>query len=152
MFGRSNSAFGTPNHDLHTMRRKSLEPFLNTQSVQKLEPVIQKVMDHMMERVQGLQGKNKMINLFDLFSSLTGDVTGEYAFNKNFGYLDDPDFSPWWHKTIMDFSENGHKFKQFGWLEPTVRSLPRWVVRIINPQVISILNMTDVSALKGPIT
>ncbi|KAL9105017.1 MAG: hypothetical protein Q9163_000114 [Psora crenata] len=143
MFGRSNSAFGTPNHELHHMRRTSLEPFLNTNSVQKLEPVIQSVVDKLVSRLHGLQGSGTPINMFDVFSSLTGDVTGEYAFAKDFGYLADVDFSPWWHKTIMDFSENGHKFKQFGWLEPMMRSMPRWFVSIVNPQVMSILNMTD---------
>lgn len=52
----------------------------------------------------------------DAFACLTGDVVGQYAFAKPYGLLDDPDFSPYWHKLMMDVSENTHLLKQFGWL------------------------------------
>ncbi len=146
MFGPSQSTFQTADHDLHHIRRAALMPFFSTASVKKVEPFIQEVTDKLTARLYGLKGSGKPINLLDVFSSFTGDVTGKYAFNKDFGYLDTPDFAPWWHQTIMDFSENGHKFKQFEWLEPLQRNLPRWFVKIVNPQVLSIFAMNDVHA------
>ena len=135
---------GTIPHDLHRVRRGAIAPFLSKQSVQKLEPRVHFVIDKLISRFQALQGSDTCVNLIDAFSALTGDIIGQYAFAQPYGFMDSPDFSPWWHKAWMEISENSHKFKQFGWLEPTLKMMPLWAVRILNPQMVPLIEMQEV--------
>ncbi|KAL8784865.1 MAG: hypothetical protein Q9195_008858 [Heterodermia aff. obscurata] len=143
MFGNSSSMFGTLPHDLHRIRRGAMAPFLSKQSVQKLEPKVQLVIDKLTSRFDALRGSDTSINLIDAFSALTGDIIAQYAFAQTHGFIDSPDFSPWWHKAWMDVSENGYKFKHINWLEPTLRRMPLWAVRILNPQMVALIEMQD---------
>lgn len=145
MFGKATSTFATISHDLHRIRRSAIAPFLSKQSVQRLEPTVQSVISQLTTRFLALQGTGQSVNLIDAYSALTGDVISQYAFAKPYGFLEEEDFAPWWHKAWMDVSENGHKFKQFAWLEPILRRMPRWAVRLLSPQTMSLLEMQDVS-------
>ena len=71
----------------------------------------------------------------DVFSCLTGDVAGMYAFAAPYGFLDDETFRPDWHGGIMQVSANGHLLKQFGWLMPLMKSLPDALVKRLSPPV-----------------
>lgn len=148
MFGRTTSTLGTIPHDLHRIRRGAIAPFLSKQSVQKLEPKVQFVIEKLISRFNALQGSDTCVNLIDAFAALTGDVIAQYAFAQPYGLMDSPEFAPWWHKAWMDVSENGHKFKQFGWLEPTLRIMPLWIVRILNPQMVALIQMQDVGKIE----
>ncbi len=141
MFGRASSTFGTPGHELHRIRRAALSPFFSKASVQKLEPVVQLMVDKLVSRLEKLQGSGAILNLFEVFSALTGDVIGQYAFAKPLGLLDSPDFAPQWHRAIFDISENGHMLKHFTWMEPLMRSMPLWLVRMMNPQIMPLIEL-----------
>ena len=41
----------------------------------------------------------------------------------------------------------GHTYKQFGWLAPTLRSLPQSLVKKIDPQLTLLFNFQDVSGM-----
>lgn len=141
MFGRSTSTFGTSEHDLHRFRRSALSPFFSKSSVQRLEPTVQSVADKLVSRLEILRGSGSNINLIDAFSALAGDVIGHYAFAKSLGFMDSPHFAPHWHKAMMDVSENGYLLVHFTWIEPLLRSMPLWLVRLMNPQIISLIEM-----------
>lgn len=141
MFGRATSSFGTPEHDLHLIRRGALNPLFSKISVQRLEPVVQLMVDKLVSRLENLQGSGSKVNLVDAFSSLTGDVIGQYAFAKPLGLLDSPDFASHWHKAIMDISENSHMPKHFTWVEPLLRSMPLWPVRLMSPQSMPLIEL-----------
>ncbi len=141
MFGRATSTFGTPGHELHRIRRAALSPFFSKASVQQLEPVVQLMVDKLVTRLEKSQGSGAILNLIDVFSALTGDVIGQYAFAKPLGLLDSPDFAPQWHKAIIDISENGHMLKHLTWMEPLLRSMPLWLVRVMNPQIMPMIEL-----------
>ena len=141
MFGRATSTFGTPGHELHRIRRATLSPFFSKASVQQLEPVVQLMVDKLMSRLEKLQESGAILNLIDVFSALTGDVIGQYAFAKPLGLLDGPEFAPQWHRAILDLSENGHMLKHFTWMEPLLRSMPLWLVRMMNPQAMPLIEL-----------
>ena len=145
MFGKMTSMFGTIDHDLHRIRRAAFASFLSKQSVQRLEPTVQQVVNKLVTRFHDLQGSGTSVNLIDAYAALTGDIIAQYAFAKPYGFMDSPDFTPQWHKTWMGISENGHLLKQFGWIEPAMRSMPVWLVKILSPQTMILINMQDVS-------
>ncbi|KAL8744897.1 MAG: hypothetical protein Q9184_007940, partial [Pyrenodesmia sp. 2 TL-2023] len=139
MFGVRYTFFATVDHDLHRLKRNNFAPYLSKASLQKLEPGIQSVIDHMVFKLREIQGTGKVFNLLDLFGCLTGDVIGQYAFASSYGLLDGPDFSPHWHKLMMDVSMNGHLLKQFGFLMPLMKAMPIWLVKLTSPGTMALI-------------
>ena len=144
MFGKTISGLGTESHELHRIRRGALANFFSKVSVQRFEPVVQSVVDRLVDRLQQVRVADVPVNLLDVFSSFTADVISQYSFAKPYGYLDDPHFAPHWHRTMMDVSQNSHLLKQFGWLEPLMRSMPIWLAQIFTPQMMSLIYMQEV--------
>lgn len=139
MFGLKTGHLATVNHELHRIRRGIFAHYLSKATLFRLEPGIQSVIDKLMARFEGLKGSGRNVNLVDVYASLTGDVIGQYAFAQTYGFLDDPDFAPYWHKLIMGVSQNGHMLKQFGWMMPLMQAMPDWLVKIVQPQMMTLL-------------
>jgi hypothetical protein len=58
--------------------------------------------------------------------------------------LDSPDFSPVWVETIKATAAAGHLMKQFPWIFPVIRALPRSVVGAMNPGMLLLLDFQEV--------
>ena len=147
MFGLKTAFLVTESHELHRIRRGIFAHYLSKATLQRLEPGIQSVMDKLVSRFEGLRGSSRNVNLSDVYACLTGDVIGQYAFAQTYGFLDDPDFSPYWHNLMMDVSQNGHVLKQFGWIMPLTKAMPDWLVKLVQPQMMSLLNFQRVCLL-----
>ena len=76
----------------------------------------------------------------------SADVMGQYAFAQSYGLLDGPDFSPHWHKTLMEVSMNGHLLKQFGFLMPLMKAMPIWLVELTSPGTMTLIRFQRVLA------
>ena len=100
-FGIRYGFFATCSHELHRIRRNALAHFFSKASLLRLEPGIQSVVDRLVQRLHGIKGSGKVLNLYNVYASLTGDIIGQYAFAKPYGFLDDEDFSPYWHEIMM---------------------------------------------------
>ena len=144
-FGLKYAGFATESHELHRIRRSAVAHYFSKASLQRLEPGIQSVIDKLMGILNNLKGSGKVINLIDMYACLTGDIISRYAYAKELGFLDDPDFSPWWHKLIMEVSINGHFMKQFPWMLELLMSLPKSVVEKMNPLMGSLIEFQLVS-------
>ena len=147
MFGLRYSFFATEDHDLHRIRRAAFAHYLSKASLQRLEPGIQSVVDNLVSRLHGLKESGKVLNLYNVYGALTGDVIGQYAFAQSYGFLQDPDFSPHWHHTMMDVSQNGHLLKQFGFLLPMMQAMPEWLVKLTTPQMMTLVNFQKVQCV-----
>jgi cytochrome P450 len=101
MFGTTNAAVGTTDHDLHRMRRSALNPFFSKQAVMKLEPVIQGNIDRLRDRLADTAGTGIPVNISDAFTCLSADIIGAYAFGEGYGLLDCEDFCPRWRLLMM---------------------------------------------------
>lgn len=143
-FGPTVAVFSTESHELHRARAGALAPFFSKASVSKLEPVVQSVVNQLVARLRALGGTGGNVNLIDAFTSLTTDVISQYAFARPFGFLQSSDFSPHWHRLMMDLSEAFHLFKQFGWLEPMMRSLPPSFAKKASPKLVAMFDLQDV--------
>lgn len=147
MFGMKTAFFATESHELHRIRRGVFAHYLSKATLLRLEPGIQSVIDKLVSRLEGLRGSGRNVNLLDVYASLTGDIIGQYAFAQPYGLLDDPDFSPYWHKLIMGVSPNGHILKQFGWMMPLMKAMPPWLVKIVQPQMMTLIEFQQVCFL-----
>ena len=130
--------------ELHRIRRDVFAHYLSKATLLKLEPGIQSVLDRMVSRFEDLKGSGRKVNLFDVYASLTGDIIGQYAFAQRYGLLDEPDFSPYWHEVIMGVSKNSHILKQFGWMMPLMQAMPPWLVKIVQPQMMPLIEFQQV--------
>ncbi|KAK5292441.1 putative P450 monooxygenase [Cryomyces antarcticus] len=133
MFGTSLAAVGTTGHELHKLRRSALNPFFSKRSVTQLEPVIQENIDRLCTKLRGFAGTSTSVNLVDVFTCLSADVIGSYAFGQSYGFLEAPKFYPGWHKLMMDLSRSSHLMKQFGWLYSVMTLLPERLVSLLHP-------------------
>ena len=147
MFGLKTGALATESHELHRIRRGIFAHYLSKATLLRLEPGIQSVIDTLVSRFEGLKGSGRSINLLDVYACLTGDIIGQYAFAQTYGFLDDPDFSPYWHRLMMDVSQNGLILKQFGWLMPLMQAMPDWLVKVVQPQMTALLEFQRVCSL-----
>lgn len=148
MFGLKHSFLVTQNHELHRMRRGNFAHYFSKASLVRLEPGIQTIIAKFVSRVRECQGTGQVVNLLDLFACLTGDIIGQYAYARPFGLLDDKNFSPYWHKVMMEVSINGHMLKQFGWIMPLMQSMPDWMVMKTNPLMMTLINFQRVISSK----
>ncbi|MCJ1457978.1 hypothetical protein MMC28_008347 [Mycoblastus sanguinarius] len=143
MFGHSTSTLAAVSHEVHRTRKAAIAPFLSKASVQRLEPAVQSVITKMVQRLQEFQSSGRVVNVIDVYAALTTDVITQYAFAESFNFMDHPDFAPFWRPMWMDINENSHVKKQFGWFEPMMRSLPKWLAKIMNPQMASFMKYQD---------
>ena len=144
MFGTDEAFFSTESHELHRIRRAAFTRYLSKSTLVRLEPGIQSVVDKLASRFEGMKGSGRNVNLLDAYACMTADVVGQYAFAKTYGFLDDPDFTPQWHKMLMEVSENGHFVKQFGFMVPLMKSMPDWFVKLVLPQMWALIEFQQV--------
>ncbi|KAJ5374407.1 hypothetical protein N7517_006413 [Penicillium concentricum] len=135
MFGAPASSFGTVDHRRHRIRRQPMNPFFSQQRIRHLEPMIRRMIDKLSKGMRDWKGRNTPLHIYHAFNAYTTDVVAEYTMGESFHYLDDPDFTPQWSKTIEAIVRVGTQFKQFRWVFTLFELLPRWLVMIINPHI-----------------
>ncbi|KAL8934024.1 MAG: hypothetical protein Q9216_006112 [Gyalolechia sp. 2 TL-2023] len=142
-FGPLQYTFASVGHELHRQRRAAVAPYFSKALVQQLEPSVQGMVDKVTSRLEPFKGTGAVLNLVDLFACLTSDIICQYSFGAPYGYLDQPEFAPYWHKAVMEASENSHFFKHFPWIDDGFRLLPSSVVKNMAPQLASLFVLGD---------
>ena len=145
LFGNTTtSMFGTLPHDLHRQRRAALNPYFSKQSVTRLTPVIQSLVDALCGRFRDAQKSGESVNLGVAYCGLTTDIITEYSFGKPYGFLTRPDFGSDFHALLVQGGLVSHLVKQFGWLFPMMQAMPTWFVAMVNPQMMSLIGLENV--------
>lgn len=151
MFGLRTSILVTESHELHRIRRGAVAQYFSVSSIRRLKPGVQFQIDKLIARLHDLKGSDTIINLLDVFGSLTADIISQYGFARAYGFLDDPNFSPSWHKMLMDIAENGHLLKQFGWMLPLMQAMPVWMAKVMFPRMQALIGWQAVRQAQWPI-
>ena len=141
-FGPQLSSFATEDHDLHRIRRSAVAPFFSRASVSQLEPTVQANVNKLMSRLRDFAKSGQPVNLINAYMALTVDIITNYAFASPFGFLDVPDFAPYWRSLMVDVSEMSHMLKQFGFIDPVMRSFPETFAMKMNPKLTSLFALT----------
>ncbi|OQE05163.1 hypothetical protein PENVUL_c026G07851 [Penicillium vulpinum] len=135
MFGAPASSFGSVDHRRHRIRRQPMNPFFSQQRIRHLEPMIRGLIDKLRKGMRDWKERDTPLDIYHAFNAYTTDVVVEYTMGESFHYLDDPDFTPQWSKTIEAIVEIGVQFKQFRWILSFFELLPQWLVVRINPHI-----------------
>ena len=85
MFGFSQSAGATADHDLHRVRRGAMSKMFSKESVRKLGPIMRRTWSNMLVRFEEHRQSGNEINLLHMFGAFTNDVISEYAYGFNMG-------------------------------------------------------------------
>ncbi|KAJ5788781.1 hypothetical protein N7457_003771 [Penicillium paradoxum] len=140
MFGAPASAFGSVDHHRHRIRRQPMNPFFSQQRIRDLEPMLRGMVDKLCKGIGKWRDRHTPLHVYHAFNAYTTDVVVEYSMGESFHYLDDPDFSPQWSKTIEAIVQVGVQFKQFRWVLAVFELLPRWLVLRINPDIVPVID------------
>ncbi|GAP91778.1 putative cytochrome P450 [Rosellinia necatrix] len=143
-FGSPHTLFSTPEHSIHRMRRAAQDPFFSRGKVLEFAPQMRAIVDRMCDRLSDdFLDRDRYINLGDMFTSYVADITTLYAFDRDFRYLEDPDFVPPFVKAIRGFKSIAQPFAQFPWLAKLMSMMPDSVVCFLQPSMSVILAFKD---------
>ena len=144
MFGMPTSVLTTISHDHHRLRQKALLPFFSKNSVNRLEPVIQSVIDHLCANVERHRRAQKPINMVYAFSAVSADVIRLYSFGESTHDVEKDEFNPEWYASVMNHSEFTLTVWQCGWLLPLMAAMPDWLVKIMSPSAYGLIETQKV--------
>ncbi|KAI0601370.1 cytochrome P450 [Biscogniauxia sp. FL1348] len=143
-FGSPSTLFSTPEHHIHKMRRAAQDPFFAKGKILKFAPQIQRKVDKMCARLSDdFVDRGKPVTLNNMFTSYIADVTTQFAFDRDFGYLGDPNFDSPFVKAFRGFKNIAHPFGQFPWLARLMSCIPDPLVHILQPSMAAVLEFKD---------
>lgn len=119
------SVLATQDHDLHRRRRAALNPFFSKQSIRRVEPMIQRTLTKLLNRMEkwGRMGVPAPMKL--AYKATTKDIIHAYAFGTTHDreFLDMEDLGINFFE-IMEPSRTALLGIYFGWLNPLMAKLP----------------------------
>jgi hypothetical protein len=130
------------------MRRQALNPYFSKQSVTKLEPAIQAVIENLSRRLREFRESKEPVNLGNAYAALTMDIISEYCFAKSYGCVDRPDFAPEWPKVMEAASAQSALNKQFPSILKFFKMMPESVVEKLNPEMMLLIHFQKVGTTK----
>ncbi|KAF6241485.1 hypothetical protein HO173_000195 [Letharia columbiana] len=133
VFGFSQAAGATADHDLHRTRRAAMSKMFSKESVRRLEPIMRTNLDKLLVRLMEFQDDGREISLLPMFGAFTNDVISEYAYGFSLNWVQAPQFNKVFFEMIDGFHDLGPLAVQFKWFMGLFARLPRWLVLKINP-------------------
>jgi len=142
--GSSEAAFGTADHDQHRVRRKAQQAYFSQDAVARFDHELEKITSKLCSRLEEFKGTGEPVNLSDAFGCVATDAVTGYCFHKSYNVLDSPDFAASFQRAFRDFSEIGIWHRHFGYILDVFQMIPRWLVAIMNPAGVFVLDMFNV--------
>lgn len=124
----------TASHALHKLRRKALDPFFSKRRIASFVPEIQARIEKLCNKfLSDYRNTGQVLSLDSAFGCFATDVVTEYAFSREYRYLEHPNFFAPFLETVKAANQSMHVFQLFPIVRKTLTSLPPWLVKYINP-------------------
>src|SRR6266536_1072185 len=143
-FGNMLAEVLTVQHDVHRARRASINPYFSKQKILSLEPVIQRLVNKLVYRIEKLKGNAEPLPIRLAYECLTTDIITEYCMSTSYGHLDAPDWSPKYHAVITKLGALAYLSKQLRIIHPIIATLPSWLVLRLDPGMGSYVEFQEV--------
>jgi cytochrome P450 len=127
------AGIGTISHDLHRNRRAPLNPYFSKQSIQRLEPILQRTLSKVLVRLARNAKSGESMGMQLLFAATTSDIISEYCFGKSFNNLDREDLNEPYFSTFTESVRGYHIATLNSWMFPVLRSLPISIAAALVP-------------------
>ncbi|KAK0450466.1 cytochrome P450 [Desarmillaria tabescens] len=140
-FAQDESSFGFTEHAVAKKRRDLLLPFFSRRSILQMEGIIQSKVDTLLLRLQK-DYKDKPVNLYAAFKSLTMDIITAFCYSHSFDALLSPDFS---HPILLSLERAMPMMttiRHFPVLQLLYR-LPEFLTRYLNPDTIGFVHLRN---------
>ncbi|KAI0460036.1 cytochrome P450 [Xylaria acuta] len=143
VFGFPTSMIATVGHDLHRLRRSTLNNFFSKKSVLSLSSIMHEKEEKLMQRLEASCHNDEVVRLDDAYAALTADVISQYSWGVSPGFLDDENFNNDIRNALNEISEFVHINRFFPFLSTVMRATPRWALSRIRPGATAVLDMQD---------
>lgn len=107
VFGFSQAAGATADHDLHRTRRAAMSKMFSKESVRRLEPIMRVNFNKLLVRLKEFQDDGREINLLPMFGAFTNDVISEYAYGFSSNWVQAPLFNKVFFEMVGTRQKNG---------------------------------------------
>lgn len=145
--GSSDAAFGTSDYDLHRVRRGAQQGYFTQASVARFDPTLDDIIGKLVSRLREFRGTGQVVNLSYAYRSLAMDIVTEFSFPMTYNQLSSSDFAASFQKTFRHFPQIGMWHRHFGLILDLFQAMPPWLVRMINPAGVDVVNMFNVACL-----
>ncbi|KAH7075714.1 putative cytochrome P450 [Paraphoma chrysanthemicola] len=112
------SAFGTPEHDLHRVRRNAMNKFFSRAQITRLEPEMLKLTQLLCDKLIRNPTKGPF-NVTTAYSCFSTDMISAYCFGEPLGFLEQDGWEPNFREPMSAFLNTSYLFRFF----PSVRGL-----------------------------
>jgi hypothetical protein len=118
--------------------------FFTQDAVGRFETELKVTTSKLCFRLEEFKGTGHPANLSNAFRSLATDVVTQCCFHKSYCLLDSEDFAASFQNVIRDFPEIGVWHRHFGLILDVFQAMPRWLVGVLNPAGVSMLDFFNV--------
>lgn len=144
-FNNCLATFSTVDYTLHKHRRAALNPFFSQKKIAEYSPVIANHVERLCERfATEYAGRHRPLVLNDVWGCLTSDTVVGYCFEREYHFIEEPDFKSRFPQAMTDLVDGVHLVTQFSWLSLVFQSLPDWLVGAIQPSMKSVISFNNV--------
>ena len=127
------AGFSTASYDLHRIRRGALAKYFSMSNVARLEPLIQSCVTRLRSRLEEHRKEGTVVDLSSAYRCLASDVIMEYALPHSRRLLDSSDFAASYHRVVRNLGRTGLWNRQFPFIIPFFRAIPRWIIAKLDP-------------------
>ncbi|KAK4142258.1 putative cytochrome P450 [Dichotomopilus funicola] len=143
-FGIPDATFSTTEAELHRARRAALAPFFSMQRIRNLNPKISETIERISSRLSvEYAGTGRVLNVSDMWSSMTIDVTSDLAFSRPVNCSAAPDFKSPLSVGMQNIIWAGHWNAHFKILVDVMGWIPDWILGTIIPPFKPILEFRE---------
>ena len=135
MAGAPDGILAIVDHDDHRRHRNPFDKYFSKQSTRNYSNVIQAAVDKLCKRIRQISKSGNPVNLFYVYSAMTGDLVTGYCFPEAYGLLDEPDCGSDLHDMFASTISNVHMLKHFPSLLPIMLGLPLRVTTFLLPDL-----------------
>lgn len=127
------AGFSTASYELHRIRRGALAKYFSVSNVARLEPLIQSCVTRLCSRLEEHRKEGTIVDLSSAYRCFASDVIMEYALPDSRRLLDSSDFAASYHRIVRNLGRIGLWNRQFPFIVPLFRAIPRWIIAKLDP-------------------
>jgi hypothetical protein len=143
--GTLGAAIGTIPHDLHRSRRAPMNPYFSKQSIQRLEPILQRTFKKVLGRLAQQAESGEPIGMHLLYAATTSDIISDYCFGQSSNNLDREDLNAPYFDEFAEGVKAYHQMSTISWLPLLIQALPLSVAMFLFPMIKGVVKEIKVS-------
>ncbi|KAI9148341.1 N-acetyltryptophan 6-hydroxylase ivoC [Paramyrothecium foliicola] len=133
--GTQNSIVATVDHDMHRMRRNTINGFFSTASIRRLEPIMQESMASLLRRLEEAGKTQQVLPMHYVLKACTSDVITKYAFGDSFHFMEEKDYAQPYMEATDVYHLFNHAFCHFPWVGTLIANAPTWAIKTFIPSL-----------------